>query len=92
MAVYKGTGIVWNPKKNKTLWNFNHGDYTTTDKSEQEILANAGFVADFDDEIVIIDDEEDEIRSYAKALGVKSWHVKKIDKLKLEIKEKEGAL
>ena len=30
---------------------------------------------------------EDEIRQQAKLLGIKSWHVKKIEKLLKEIKE-----
>jgi len=90
MATYKGTGIVWDAEKKRPLWNFNKGEYTTEDKREQSILANAGFIGDFDDEIVIIEDYEEQVRLHAKALGIKSWHVKNIDKLKVEIAEKEG--
>ena len=96
MAVYKGKGIVWNPKKNKVLHNFNRGPYTTTDEQEQEILRKAGYKGDFEDEYVIIEDdepdEEENIRQKAKGLGIKSWHVKNIDKLKTEIEIKEGEL
>ena len=31
--------------------------------------------------------EEDDVRQLAKAKGIKSWHVKTIDKLKAEISE-----
>jgi len=35
----------------------------------------------------IIEPTADDIRQQAKALGIKSWHVKKIEKLIKEIKE-----
>jgi hypothetical protein len=38
-----------------------------------------------------VDTSDDEIRQLAKTLGIKSWHVKGIDKLKAEIKVAQEA-
>jgi len=93
MEVYTGNGIVWNPVRNKILCDFNKGPYTTLDVTEQEILKKVGCIADFEDELVIIEDDENEeqtepeIRAKAKELGISHWHNKNIDKLIKEISE-----
>lgn len=99
MAVYTGRGLVWNPNKNKILCDLNKGPYTTLDKAEQEILASVGYIGDFEDELVIIEDEEDEtiddmgvreLKAYCKDKGYEGYsNLNKVELLEL-INLKEG--
>ena len=98
MATYFGTGLVWDAEKNKLLCRFVNNKFHTTDPYIKQKLDTLGYIADREDEIVIIEDEEelqieseDDIRAKAKELKIKSWHVKSIENLKAEIAEKEGA-
>lgn len=46
--VFKGYGVIWNPKKGKALCNFKNGEYETTDFDEIAILKacpQAGYVS-----------------------------------------------
>lgn len=52
---FKGTGIIWDRNKNKTLVNFKNTEiYETTDKQEIEILTGCSLV-----EIVEYDQEKE---------------------------------
>ena len=91
MATYFGNGIVWDAEKNKVLCKFENQMFKTTDEYIKNKLDKLGYVSDSSDEIVVVDkvlDEnmsEDEIRKKAKALGIKSWHVKSIENILKEI-------
>lgn len=41
------------------------------------------------EEPVLTEPSEDEIRAKAKDAGIKSWHVKSLDRLKVELEERE---
>ena len=106
MAIYAGNGMVWDAEKNKPLCKFVNQMFKTTDPYVKNKLDKLGFIADRDDEIVIIEDDiqgaideiheveiatDEDIRALGKALGIKSYWNKNIDSLKEEISEKEGA-
>lgn len=90
--VFKGTGMVWDKERNKLLCKFENGEFQTQDERVKNILISLGYENDDDDEIVVVDEndeviDEEEVRQRAKEAGIKSWHVKGIDKLLQELGE-----
>ena len=51
---FKGYGVIWNPKKNKTLVNFrDNPEYETNDPYEIEVLSSSDHVTEQSGEIEI---------------------------------------
>jgi len=101
MSTFFGNGTVWDKDRNKPLCRFVNQQFTTKDPYIKDRLNRLGYIADHDDEIVIIEDveeiemieeveqelTEEELREKAKELGIKSYWNKNIDKLKAEVGE-----
>jgi len=99
MATYFGTGVVWDKDKNKRLCKFVDSKFHTTDEYTKNKLDELGYIADRDDEIVIIEDDhveelEDELtnlKTYCKEQGYKGYgNCKDVESIKAFIARKEG--
>ena len=92
MAKFFGNGIVWDKEKNKTLCEFKNGTYTTNDERTKKVLNLLKYKVDYDDEIVIVEDEPnlDELKAYCKEQGYKGYgNCKDIESIKSFINKKE---
>ena len=83
--------------KGKRIAVFRNYLFESEDKYICDALIELGYEAldapKVDNEPPAVEDtaeSDDDIRQKAKELGIKSWHVKKIDKLIKEIEEKES--
>lgn len=68
---FKGYGVIWNPKKSKTLVNFRNVDeYETSDEYEIELLMGAQGVESIGGEVAPAGPSRKELLAKAKELGV----------------------
>lgn len=79
---------VWDAVDEKPLCTFVNGAFETEDATVIKKLMTLGYESELiEGEPEPVEDEE-AIRAQAKDLGIKSWHIKSIDKLKEEIAER----
>jgi len=99
---FKGSGHVWDSKKNKMLCNFINGEYETDNDYINDRLIELGYetingkmvMAEYevseDEETVENDNYENmeitELRQLAKSNGIKNWHNKKVENILTELR------